>query len=315
MRISVVVPTYKRPESLGRCLDALVRQQTPAAEILVVVRREDMAGQAVVRSYTQPVRLVLVERAGVIAAMNAGSDVSTGDVVALTDDDAAPHPDWLARIEAAYQGDAQIAAVGGRDWIYKQGRLRDGAERTVGTIGLFGRVTGNHHLGVGPPRDVDVLKGANLSVRGALLRSIRFDGRLIGVGTEHHWELALCLTLRRLGYRIVFDPSIAVDHHPEPRVDDSRRFSSRELRDATHNETLAILEYLPAWRRPLFLVWAFAIGTSTKPGPAQLVRALTQRRLDWARFLGAQSGTILGLRSYLRGHRRARGPGQPRGLR
>ncbi len=300
MRISVVVPTYKRPESLGRCLDALVRQQTPAAEILVVVRREDLAGQAVVRSYAQPVRLVLVEQAGVIAAMNAGSDVSTGDVVALTDDDAAPHTDWLARIAAAYQGDAQIAAVGGRDWVYKQGRLRDGAERTVGTIGLFGRVRGNHHLGVGPPRDVDVLKGANLSVRGALLRRIRFDGRLIGLGTEHHWELALCLTLRRLGYRIVYDPSIAVDHHPQPRVDDSRRFSSRELRDATHNETLAILEYLPAWRRPLFLAWAFAIGTSTKPGLAQLVRALTQRRRDWARFLAVQSGAMIGLRSYVR---------------
>ena len=132
---------------------------------------------------------------------------------------------------------------------------------------------------------------------------MRFDERLIGVGTEHHWELSLCLTLRRLGFRVVYDPRIAVEHHPQPRVDDSRRFSARELRDATHNETLALLEYLPAWRRPLFLAWAFAVGTGTTPGLAQLARALTQRRLDWTRFLGAQSGLLLGLRSYLRSRR------------
>lgn len=303
MQISVVVPTYKRPESLRRCLDAVVHQQTPAAQILVVVRTEDLAGQTVVRSYEQPVRLVLVERAGVIAAMNAGGDLSTGDIVALTDDDAAPHPDWLERIAATYEIDPRIAAVGGRDWVYKQGVLRDGAEPTVGTISVYGRVTGNHHLGVGPARDVDVLKGANLSVRGDLLRRVRFDERLIGVGTEHHWELSLCLTLRRLGLRIVYDPRIAVDHHPQPRVDDSRRFSARELRDATHNETLALLEYLPGWRRPLFLAWAFAVGTGTTPGLAQLARTLTQRRLDWTSFLGTQSGLLLGLRSYLRSRR------------
>ena len=57
MRISVLVPTYKRPESLARCLDALVHQRTAAAEILVIVRSEDGAGQDVVRSYAQPVRL------------------------------------------------------------------------------------------------------------------------------------------------------------------------------------------------------------------------------------------------------------------
>jgi glycosyltransferase involved in cell wall biosynthesis len=306
VRISVVLPTYKRPESLRRCLDALLAQRAAAEEILVVVRYSDEAARALVASYPPPVRLVPVEQAGVIAAMNAGAEVSTGEVVALTDDDAAPHPDWLARMAAIYEQDARIAAVGGRDWVYKQGILREGAEPTVGTISMFGRVTGNHHLGVGAARDVDVLKGANLSVRGEPLRRMRFDERLIGVGTEHHWELSLCLTLRRAGFRIVYDPSVGVDHHPQPRVDDSRQFSSREVRDAAHNETLAILEYLPGWRRCLFLMWAFAIGTRTYPGVAQLASALARRKLDWAPFAGAQQGLFLGIRSYRRARHKAR---------
>jgi GT2 family glycosyltransferase len=307
MRVSVVVPTYKRPESLARCLDALDRQERPADETIVVVRTEDTASQEIVRTRSKRVRLVPVERSGVVAAMNAGFDASTGDVVALTDDDSAPHTDWLRRIVAVYASDSQIAAVGGRDWIYKQGQLKDGSKRAVGTINWFGRVTGNHHLGVGPPRDVDVLKGVNLSVRGDLLRHIRFDERLRGIGTEHHWELALCLTLRRLGFRIVYDPRIAVDHYPQPRVDDSRKFSSRELRDATHNETVAILEHLPPWRRPMHLAWVFAIGTGATPGVAQMIRSLPSRgAVSWSLFCGAQSGLILGLRTYRRSRRAER---------
>jgi glycosyltransferase involved in cell wall biosynthesis len=302
MRVSVVVPTYKRPQSLARCLDALERQERSAQEILVAVRTEDTASQEIVRARAQPVKLVLVDRPGVVAAMNAGIDASSGDVVALTDDDAAPHPDWLARIVAVYEGDesARIAAVGGRDWVHtKQGRLLDHSAHTVGSLSWFGRLTGNHHLGVGPAREVEVLKGVNLSVRGELLREVRIDRRLRGTGTEHHWEAALCLKLAGRGFRIVYDPAIAVDHHPQERVEDSRRFDAGELRDSTFNETLALLEYLPAWRRASYMAWAFAIGTRSTPGVAQMLRSLpAQGGASWSQFRGAQSGLLAGLRAY-----------------
>ncbi len=304
MRVSVVVPTYKRPQSLARCLDALERQLHPAREILVVARVEDAASQEVVRARAQPVRLVLVERPGVVAAMNAGIDASSGDVVALTDDDAVPHEDWLARMAAMYESDesARVAAVGGRDWVHtKQGRLLDDSAHSVGEVSWFGRVTGNHHLGVGPPRDVEVLKGVNLSVRGDLLREVRIDERLRGVGTEHHWEVALCLTLASRGFRIVYDPGIAVDHHLQERVEDSRRFDASELRDSTFNETLALLEYLPTWRRASYVAWAFAIGTSSMPGVVQMLRSLPGRGgTSWSQFRGAQAGLIQGMRAYRR---------------
>ncbi len=278
----------------------------------MVVRADDAASAAVVSAQPPPVRLARADRPGVIAAMNAGLDASTGEVIAMTDDDAEPHPDWLERICATFAQDSAIAAVGGRDWIYKEGRLREGAERVVGTINWYGRTTGGHHLGVGPPRDVDILKGVNLSVRGELLRDIRFDERLRGVGTEHHWELALCLALRRRRLRVVYDPRIGVDHMPQPRVDDSRQFNGLEVRDAVHNETLAVLEYLPPWRWPAHLAWAAAIGTRARPGLAHAIVALVSSRdRSWAQFRGAQAGWILGLRAALRvrgGDHRAASP-------
>jgi glycosyltransferase involved in cell wall biosynthesis len=315
MRVSVIVPSYRRAESLARCLDALDRQERRAEETIVVLRSDDATSRALARAHGGGVRPVLVRRPGVVAAMNAGLDACAGDVVALTDDDSAPRPDWLARIVDAYAGDPRIAAVGGRDWVhsYRTGRLVDESQPVVGTINWFGRVTGNHHAGVGPARDVDVLKGVNLSVRGELLRELRFDERLRGVGTEHHWELSLCLALRRLGYRIVYDPAIAVDHYPQPRIDDSRSFDSIELRDATHNKTVALLEYLPSFRRGLHLLWASAIGTSSTPGAGQLIRSLPSRPVSgWSHFRGAQAGLFEGLRTYGRSRRTRRRGGRAR---
>jgi glycosyltransferase involved in cell wall biosynthesis len=299
MPVSVVVPTYRRPESLARCLDAIGRQDCAAHETLVVVRAGDEASAQVVRDRGETVRLVRVGRPGVVAAMNAGIDVSSGDVVALTDDDAAPHSDWLKRIVSVYEGEPDVGALGGRDWIYKQGQLREGSAHEVGKISWFGRITGNHHLGVGTARDVDVLKGVNLSVRGDLLRRVRIDERLRGIGTEHHWELGLCLTVRRLGFRVVYDPSIAVDHYPQPRIDDSRKFSSIELRDATYNETLALLEYLPARRRLAYLAWASALGTRSTPGLAQAIRSLPSGgAASVSQLYGAQRGLVMAMRTY-----------------
>jgi len=303
--MSVVIPTYRRADSLGRCLDALERQRRPAEETIVVARTQDTASQQLVRARGGETRLVLVERPGVVAAMNAGIAATAGEVVALTDDDAEPHSDWLERIEQAYERDPSVAAVGGRDWVHIRGEPWRGEATEVGTISGYGRVTGNHHLGVGPPREVDVLKGVNLSVRGELLRELGIDRRLRGVGTEHHWELSLCLALRRRGLRVVYDPRIAVDHHSLPRLEDSRQFSASEVRDAAHNRTVAALAYLPPAGRAAYLAWASLVGISPEPGLAQLLRALARRRggAALASFAGAQLGLLDGLRTHRRSKR------------
>ena len=305
MRISVVVPTYRRTEGLRACLDALAEQATAPAEVVVVIRQDDQASRDLILGHPLSARCIEVDRAGVIAAMNAGVDASTGDVVALTDDDAQPHPDWLTRLVNTYLADPGIAAVGGRDMVFHDGVLEDGQESEVGTVSWIGRVRGNHHLGVGAARDVDVLKGVNLSVRGPLLRELRFDERLIGVGTEHHWELALCLTLRRSGHRIVYDPAILVDHHPQPRIEGARQLEAPvHVRNATHNATLAVLEYLSPGRRALYLAWSIGVGTSTAPGLAQSARSLVRSGDPRLTLLkSALAGRALGVRTFLRARR------------
>ncbi len=300
MKISVVVPTYQRPPDLTRCLTALKQQVRLMDELWVIVRDTDRETWQFLETFdrgTLPLHTATVTATGVIAAMNIGLDSATGDIVAFTDDDAAPHPDWLEKIEAYYLADEQVGGVGGRDWVYHGTKLEDGSQPVVGKLQWFGRLIGNHHIGIGAGREVDVLKGVNMSFRRKAIADLRFDQRMRGTGAQVHFEVVFSLTLRQQGWKLIYDPQIAVDHFPAQRFDEDQRnsFNSEAKVNAVHNETIAILRYFSPLQRLVFLIWAIAIGTSEAFGVLQWLRylpkegALARQKL-WASWLGRWQG-------------------------
>lgn len=293
--IDVMVPTWRRPDDLDRCLRGLSGQTEPPREILVVWRRGDDDVHAVASRWSAilPLRLVETFRPGVVAAMNRGLESATSQVLAITDDDAFPHPDWCARLLDVYASDPSVVAVGGRDLVHDRGGIVAAKDAPVGTISSFGRVRGNHHVGSGPSRSVSFLKGVNCSFRRDAARGLAFDERLRGAGAQVHWELAFFLKLGRRG-RIVYDPSILVDHFPSIRHDADKRdgFSPVAARDAAFNETLAIIEHLPWTGRAAFAAWAALVGTTAHPGIAQGLRDALGRRRTHA--LRRVASTLLG---------------------
>ena len=164
MLVSVLVPTYLRHHDLARCLASLRVQRRAPDIVLVTLREEDEESRALADEFVSSwpaLRTVPVTQRGVVAAMNAALAVAEGDVLALTDDDAEPLEDWLERIVTILEAEPDVGGVGGRD----EEVAAPGARKIVGRLQWFGRTIGNHHLGVGPARDVDVLKGANCAFR------------------------------------------------------------------------------------------------------------------------------------------------------
>ena len=178
MSLSVVVPTYRRPEDLVRCLEALKKQSRSADEVLVVARKTDIDTWTKLQQFNPgplPLKTLGVTVPGSVAALNTALDAVKGEIIVFTDDDAAPHTDWLARIEAHFSADDQIGGVGGRDWIHVNGKPLCGRPcKIVGKLQWFGRTIGNHHQGEGPPREVDILKGVNMSFRRTAIAHLRF---------------------------------------------------------------------------------------------------------------------------------------------
>lgn len=122
--LSVVMPTYRRPDLLARCLGALLAQTLPADRFEVIVvddGQEDRCREQVERIAATPgapaIRyLRAASGRGPAVARNAGWRAATAPLVAFTDDDTLPDPQWLARGLAAMQAHP--------DWVAAAGQVR-----------------------------------------------------------------------------------------------------------------------------------------------------------------------------------------------
>jgi GT2 family glycosyltransferase len=295
--VSVLVPTYRRVTDLARCLSALELQERQPDRVVVVYRDTDAETREFLdsRRWTYPFLTVAVSETGVVAALNAGLDRISSGVAAITDDDAAPRPDWLARIEAHFDHSPDVGGVGGRDYILARSEP-DSAR--VGIIQWFGRQIGNHHVGIGPVRDVHMLKGVNMSFRMTAVGATRLDTRLRGSGAQVHNELAFCIAIRAKGWRLIYDPKVAVDHFTAQRFDEDQRSNALLVatRNAAFNETLILLEHFAPVRKAVFLTWAFLLGARDLPGLGQCVRLRGQ---SWYRFPHVAAGRLEALRYHL----------------
>lgn len=114
--LTVVVPTFGRPEALRRCLDGLAVQAAGAGRFEVVVvddgspepLRLDPARWAA----RFPLRVVRQANAGPGLARNRGVAEAHGALLAFTDDDCIPDPGWIAALRSALR-EAPDALVGG----------------------------------------------------------------------------------------------------------------------------------------------------------------------------------------------------------
>jgi glycosyltransferase involved in cell wall biosynthesis len=139
MDISVVIPTYRRPDLLQRCLGPLLRQSFPRERYEIVVvddgQTEDTR-ELVERLAAQTQGLPLLRylrpqgTKGPAAARNRGWTAAEGEVVAFTDDDTIPDTDWLREGWAAMQ--QARAAVRGAVHVPIDGELTDHGRMTQG---------------------------------------------------------------------------------------------------------------------------------------------------------------------------------------
>ena len=279
LKVSVIVPTYRRTADLARCLAALAAQERRADEIIVIARHDDHATLDWLRKHDMHSadprrRLVLVERPGVVAAYNLGIDSATGDVLCFTDDDAAPHTDWIARIARAFESDASLGGIGGRDIVHERNGILQGQKLRVGLVRWYGRTIGNHHIGHGSAREVQVLKGVNMAWRRAAIGTLRFDARLRGTGAQVHCEMAFSLDVQRRGWTLIYDPSLLVEHFPAQRSDEDQRFTFNDAAfyNASFNLRLIMCEYLTPPGRWAFVAYSTLIGDRADPG---FLRALS----------------------------------------
>lgn len=293
--LAVIVPSLQRPESLARCLDALAAQHRAPDELLVVTRPGD---DAVGIAQRHRARTIELDEPGVLAAMAAGVRASSAEVVCFTDDDATAPPEWTERLEALVWSGDRVGGAGGRDRVV----YADGAEELarpgrVGQLSWYGRHHGHHHLGTGTTREVAFLKGVNCAYRRAALG---LPVGLRGSGAQAHFEIAVGRHARAQGWRLLYDPTIVVEHRPAERLgEDLRGAPSRTaVADASYN----LVASIGGARGLLRVGYATVLGDRGSPG--LLYGAIAAARGDRAtarRTAPAVRGTLEAAGDLLRG--------------
>ncbi|MBF0153671.1 MAG: glycosyltransferase [Magnetococcales bacterium] len=208
--VSVIVCVYNDREFIVSCLAALQAQDYPAQrmEILVVDDGSDDDSTEVVQGFAG-VRLIRQTHQGPSVARNAGILQARGDLLAFTDSDCEPEPDWLRRLVeamATWKGSRQLAAVGGRQSGHPDdppfGRRIDAFFQAIGFLG--GYLKSYEEL-----RPVDHNASCNVLYRKDLLLAVGgfrpqlFPGE--DVDLDHR--------LTRLDKIILYTPSARVRHH------------------------------------------------------------------------------------------------------
>ena len=119
IKISVVIPTYKRPDLLIKCLDALAAQvfKRDEFEVIVVSDGPDEATDDILKALhaLDPLNLryyALPKKQGPAAARNYGWLQAEGELIAFTDDDCLPDRNWLRGFYASWYPGTVIAFTG-----------------------------------------------------------------------------------------------------------------------------------------------------------------------------------------------------------
>ena len=112
MKLSVVIPTYNRKDSLRRTLDGLARQTYPAAEFEAVVVSDGSTDgtDAMLAEYARRPTPCAPSRSPTAAPPSPATGASArrrNEVIVFLDDDVEPVPEFLARHAAHHADDEQ----------------------------------------------------------------------------------------------------------------------------------------------------------------------------------------------------------------
>ena len=212
-KISVVIPTYRRCESVRRLLKALVDQTMPGEDYEVIVSidgsqdatREMVAEFALEAPYA--LRGLWQPNRGRAAACNTGIKAAKGELVVLLDDDMEPARPFLEAHYRAHQDSSRTGIVGTVPIRY---------DRTSPPVVRFIGAKFNEHLEhLSQSRDHFNLRdfySGNFSIRREVMLELKgFDEDFKQYGNE---DLELFLRLRSNGVAVKFSQeALAYQHY------------------------------------------------------------------------------------------------------
>jgi glycosyltransferase involved in cell wall biosynthesis len=221
---TVAVCTRDRPNDLRRCLDAILCLADDGQEILVIDNCPSTdETRHLVAEYGR-IRYVREDRPGLNVARNRALREARHDIVAFTDDDAAPDPEWLRALLKNFQHPLVLCVTG----LTMPLELQTEAQQTFENFIGFGAGFRRKVLDCATHNPLDAWSagaGVNMAVHKTILSSVGpFDEALdAGTATLSGGDNEMFSRILARGFRIVYEPDALNWHRHRRGWDELRR--------------------------------------------------------------------------------------------
>jgi len=246
-RYSILIPTFRRGDSLAECLESVCALDYPLEHVEVVIVDNGGAAEhtrAAAEPFMQRLNiryLINPVNRGFGFSFNRASVESKGDRLWLLTDDVRPRPDLLRECDELLARDPLIGYIGCR--AIETGYIRSG--EGIGCLAETGEVVGNFDIDCGEPIEVEHIYGfSSIFTRDAFNRAGVYDQTLLSkpYSSGDRTETDHCLTVRKRGLKVVYNPRMAAVHLAKPRPDMSE-VSLRWKRNSIRNTLYLYLKH------------------------------------------------------------------------
>lgn len=119
MKLSVIIPAHNEEKYIGSALKALLTQDYPDFEVIVVDNASTDKTAEIARTF--PVTVVSESRKGTMWACERGRREARGEIIVRMDADCLPEMGWLSRGAALFTDDSVVGVTGPYRYIDQTG--------------------------------------------------------------------------------------------------------------------------------------------------------------------------------------------------
>ncbi|MDJ0755089.1 MAG: glycosyltransferase [Ardenticatenaceae bacterium] len=200
-QLSIIIPVYNDWDLLLLCLERLDRQNFPAELMEVIVVDNGSTSPPPTTVHKRPHTFLLQQPTpGSYGARNTGIAAARGELIAFTDADCLPAPDWVSQGIASLTAGQDVGLAAGRVNVLPRDRQNPTVVERYDMIRGFpvAEYVERWHFGI----------TANIFTRREIIDEVGpFDPSLKS-GGDSEW----CQRVHAAGYRVVYAPEAVVDH-------------------------------------------------------------------------------------------------------
>ncbi|MFC1668294.1 glycosyltransferase family 2 protein [Chlamydiota bacterium] len=241
--VSVVIITRNRPNYLKECLNRLMKQQYEPYEVIVVDSSNTMETRTIVNKHENIHYVSFCNGKNMAVSRNLGILKAKGDVVAFIDDDSFVQDNWLSEIVKGYY-ENDVGGVGGRV-RERNNHLFTSQSEKVGMITDEGFQYGYFDYNKDGLLEVEWISGCNMSFKRDIIKKIGGFNHFFRVMNDQE----ISLRIKRIGYKIIFNP-LAVIYHKKAK---------RDTLDRRDEEKKSLISFY-FYKRNHFFIWLMHAG-------------------------------------------------------